>query len=198
MPVHQAYAAVIKASGAPDDLRWQFKGDLSQTVMPGAAFSAIPVKMAAAIVVAAAGLVPPSGAETIIARKGSADLSVFITSDPSGGWAGYGPSLASYKGFHGVWRYFINASIDVPSLLKAFLPTSTSFVIDDRRAGKDSPAPRASVRLMNVTLDEALDAILGPTGYTSTKRNGVYMIRQGAGSAAATTTQPSRKRKGNK
>lgn len=183
MPVKEAYDAVIKASGAPDSLGWRFQGDLGKKIMPGARFSNIPTNMAAAIVLSAAGLVPPTGSATAVATTGRVDFSAYAPSDIlNGQWSsryGQPDSVARYKGSDGVTRYFVNATMRVPELLRAIFPSNVSFVIQGEGSSKD--ATTASVRLMNVTLDEALRAILPSTGYRyySTSRN-MYTISKSA------------------
>jgi hypothetical protein len=185
MPVEEAYEAVIKAShAAQDPLKWEFEGDLGKTIMPGADFASVPVEMAARIVIATAGLTPPMGPDDyMITKKGQVEFSQLVTPEWFIGMGGY--SVANYRAKDGQWRFFILASSQpIPELVKLLIGDRSSYVIEDR--SKATPAPKdtrsgvvlVSVRLIDVTLDEALTTILEPTGFTFKKRGKLYIVQQ--------------------
>ena len=76
MPVKEALNTVWPRSP------WTFRDDLGRTPMPGAKFYQFPRQMAGATVVAAAGLIPPTGSERMIAFKGRANLADMFQWDP--------------------------------------------------------------------------------------------------------------------
>jgi hypothetical protein len=175
MPVEEAYQSIIKASGVPDVLNWRFEGDLGKTIMPGARFLGIPVEMAARIVVAASGLVPPTATERTITKRGPVDFAALPTQDWGEGRNVTFP-LAEYMGPDKQWRYFILAH-------KSPIANTISLLFGDRVGyvvGEAEYVGRGfvSIRLVNVTLEQALKAILGSTGYTYRIEDGVYVIQQ--------------------
>jgi len=76
MPVKDALTAVWPQSP------WTFKDDLGHTTMPGAKFYRFPRPIAGATVIAAAGLIPPTGDATFISARGQADLKPWFQWDP--------------------------------------------------------------------------------------------------------------------
>lgn len=143
---------------------------MGKAMMLEASFNTVPLEMAAPIVVAAAGLVPPTATEKTITRRGPVDLAALSNEN----WLYIGDQLAAYKGPDKQWRYFIHSHhphATAASVLKWLFGDRESYVIGF--AGGS-----ISVRLVNVTLEQALKAILGSTGSTYRIEDGVYVIQQ--------------------
>jgi hypothetical protein len=178
MPVEQAYAKLVRSLGA-DPLKWQFSGDLGKTIMPGARFYQFPFEKAAQMIVAAAGLVPPNSPEVVIKEKGRPRLSEIYRN----------PYLASgeigaYRLPDGAWRYTIGANQQfgilsfVGNILS--LAGATFSMAGPRPADGGSANRPIIIKLIDVTLDQALEAILEPVGLTYTKKDNLYIIQEPA------------------
>ncbi len=154
MPVKDALALVCPACG------WTFGDNLGRMRMPGAKFYQFPREMAAAVLLTAAGLVPPSGKGAQVTSKGKTDLAQTYqympqkaqvqSNSPQGGYAPQnylnanqaaggisqaqkeGVSLAAYmRGNQQQFTILANGAVDTVLLERLLSLSGKSYVMGD-------------------------------------------------------------------
>lgn len=175
MPVAQALAYLSKDARQP--VKWTFQGALGNAVMPGVSFFQFPINEAADVLLASAGLVPPTGADTVVKSRGVVDLSKVISYVPGGCLPlGYGMTrrsdvpvsvaVANFQTANSPQPLLIvlaNQEQDIVVLDKVLTTSGVNYVLGDGSTPAEMKGPKlVSIRLYGVTLQQALKSILPP------------------------------------
>ena len=191
-PVEDAYKTLMQSAGGTDPLGWKFSGNLGKTMMPGAKLTDVSLEMAAEMIVAAAGLMPPTQPDGQIKAKpkGSSGYMVRIPDAcPS--------VLLGYKGQDGVWKHtFKLGSVPVALLIRNLFDSAgiNYYIVPDTTGADGKGGSRiVSIQMVDMTLNEILDTLLPPVGLTYTKKGDVVIVKPaGPGGSTGAKAAPSK------
>ena len=178
MPIAEALRYLHR--DAQKQVGFAFQGRLAMTSMPGATFRLFPRHEAADVLLAAAGLVPPTGSDRLIKSVGAADLSTSINYVPlSINLGGYGLTRSLVGDFPPAVAVAAYRTANSPNLLLVVLAnqeqdivvldnilgaSGVNYVLGDMTGRPNPEAPTGprllSIRLYGVTLEQALRSIL--------------------------------------